>query len=359
MAYQPQPATAGGDFELTPDGVLTIHRDSAWRTRFQERQDIRRVVIMAGVTTIGEDAFYTCANLTSIVISNSVTTIGSLAFWDCTNLTSIVIPNSVTTIEVCAFFECRSLTSVVIPNSVTRIEAGTFAGCTSLTSVVIPNGIGVEAIGDNAFDRCTSLKFIICSEAMREELMQDRARLGLKDVLLTFIPHDWFTGVCAKLSRQHKVADCAIAQLGQNAALNTSFDFTYDCRPNLTPAQILNIKECIRTVYHIAQRLISTDSSALPSAPAKGGGAASGVAPVVPDSNLASLPPLPPLLPIEMWQHIICHALFERDYISGSKMWKTLRGLQTYTETLPYDAIEQLRMPRASGGGAGVDPAPH
>ena len=64
------------------------------------------------VTTIGDEAFYSCDSLTSVTIPNSVTTIGNEAFCSCYSLTSITIPDSVTTIGREAFFNCRSLTSV-------------------------------------------------------------------------------------------------------------------------------------------------------------------------------------------------------------------------------------------------------
>jgi hypothetical protein len=59
----------------------------------------------------------------------TVSSIGNEAFSNCSNLTSITIPNTVTNIGEKAFSGCTGLTSVTIPNSVTSIEGGAFSGC--------------------------------------------------------------------------------------------------------------------------------------------------------------------------------------------------------------------------------------
>ena len=62
--------------------------------------------------TIGDNAFYTCARITSVTIENGLTKIGRSAFDGCTSLTTITIPNSITSIESWAFSDCTSLKAV-------------------------------------------------------------------------------------------------------------------------------------------------------------------------------------------------------------------------------------------------------
>ena len=87
------------------------------------------------VTSIGDDTFAVCDNLTSITIPDSVTSIGNYAFMGCTRLTSITIPDSVTKIGSYAFSNCINLTSITIYEGVTSIGDNAFYDCRSLTTV--------------------------------------------------------------------------------------------------------------------------------------------------------------------------------------------------------------------------------
>ena len=126
---------------------------------FCECSGLTTVTIPTSVTTIGNGAFHSCHGLTSITIPNSVTSIGEFAFTLCDNLTSVEIPNRVTSIMESTFGSCKSLTSVKIPSSVTSIGEGAFSWCSSLTSVTIPNS--VTSIGYQAFSDCSSLTSVI------------------------------------------------------------------------------------------------------------------------------------------------------------------------------------------------------
>ena len=85
------------------------------------------------VTSIGNNAFLRCRNITAVIIPDSVTSIGAGAFAACSGLENILIPNSVTSIGMEAFVQCTSLRSIDIPLSVTVILIDVFVGCDKLT----------------------------------------------------------------------------------------------------------------------------------------------------------------------------------------------------------------------------------
>ena len=101
------------------------------------------------ITSIGEDAFRCCENLTSITIPSTVTSIGDGAFASCYSLSSIAIPSSVTSIGEWAFNGCSSLTSITIPSSVTSIGENAFRFCESLTQIKVDSGNPVYDSRDN------------------------------------------------------------------------------------------------------------------------------------------------------------------------------------------------------------------
>ena len=202
---------------LDSDGMLTISGTGEMTdfdggsSPFDKNESVKKVIINAGVTSIGAYAFSYYKELTSVTIPDSVTSIGNEAFTHCTGLKSIMIPNSITsigdsafnntewfnaqpdgllyvgkvaykykgempnnttvnikagTLEIASFaFEgCSGLISVMIPDSVTTIGQGAFSRCDALTNVTIPDG--VMSIGGEAFNGCTGLTSVTISDSV-------------------------------------------------------------------------------------------------------------------------------------------------------------------------------------------------
>ena len=161
----------GINWTLDADGVLTISGSGAMsdlmpdRTYSSHKDDIKRIIIENGVTTIGYMAFSSFSMLTDVSIGNSVTSINACAFESCSSLPDVHISDSVTSIGIRAFDSCSSLTAVNIPDSVTSIGALAFHSCTSLPSISIPGS--VTTVGQQAFLSCSQLSSATLSEGIQ------------------------------------------------------------------------------------------------------------------------------------------------------------------------------------------------
>lgn len=115
-----------------------------------EKQSLKGVVIPEAVTTIGNNAFQGCKNLTSVTFKGapSTITVGNNAFKDCINLKSINLP-AAKRIGNMAFDSCTSLEKIVIDFGTEEIGDYCFRNCTKLKEVDIPESVTV--IGQGAF----------------------------------------------------------------------------------------------------------------------------------------------------------------------------------------------------------------
>ena len=188
---------------ISGTGEMTNYKSNTtpWYNVF--RQGIKTVVVLEGVTSIGNHAFNACNNLKSVVLPSTILSIGTSAFSGCSSLHGISIPNSVTRIQGGTFNGCKSLRAIHIPDVIISIGESAFANCSSLQSIIIPNN--VDSIGNFAFNYCSSLRSVTFPESLSyvgKWLMQ--MCTSLSEVTLPqnieTIESDFFNG-CSSLRR--------------------------------------------------------------------------------------------------------------------------------------------------------------
>lgn len=119
--------------------------------------EITKVVITQGVTSVEARAFADCPNLKTVVLPEGVEDIEGSAFQNCTSLESIIFPNSLKSIGYSAFDSCVSLTNITLPNNLEIIGVAAFYGCDGLKSITIPSSVTMT---NEAFGGCTGLETI-------------------------------------------------------------------------------------------------------------------------------------------------------------------------------------------------------
>ena len=151
-------------------------------------------------------AFAGCANLKKAIFEKGTTKIASNLFSGCTGIEQINIPETVTEIKSYAFSGCTKLNTVSIPDSVTKIEFRAFGGCIGLANVEIPDS--VTEIESFAFAECSNLSMLVLSKNL--ETMGERAFGNCEKITQIEIPKSldiggaWNAGAfagCANLKK--------------------------------------------------------------------------------------------------------------------------------------------------------------
>ena len=101
-----------GTLTISGNGDMTEYTDTLDIPWKDYREYITNVVIMPGVTSIGNFSFWHCKKLIKVSMPDTMIKIGMEAFGYCTKLADIYIPYSVNSIAVPAFSNCISLTNI-------------------------------------------------------------------------------------------------------------------------------------------------------------------------------------------------------------------------------------------------------
>lgn len=120
--------------------------------------DITKIVISAGITSVGDYAFYRFTNATEVELVDSVKTIGKYTFSNCSSLETVDLSKA-TAIDDYAFRYCSALDSaqvsknttygnsvfansgvddVTIESGIKRLPSNAFANCEDIANVTIP-----------------------------------------------------------------------------------------------------------------------------------------------------------------------------------------------------------------------------
>ena len=148
--------TETGELNISGGSTMTNYSSTTPAPWDAYRSQIKKITIVHGVQSIGNDTFFGCENLTSVSIPSTVTKIGNTAFRDCVNLTEVTIPDSVTSLGHYAFYGCKLLSNVDLGDGVTTIGNHAFRECSALKSIILPKSI--TSIGNSAFAGCSKLE---------------------------------------------------------------------------------------------------------------------------------------------------------------------------------------------------------
>ena len=216
-----------GELEITGKGAMSY---GSWqKLRFK----IKTVTIGNGVTTICNNAFRDCDNITSITIPQSVMNIDYEAFEDCNNLKNVEITNGVTRIGGAAFSACSSLESITIPESVTTIESDSFSNCESLEKVVI-RGTSVN-ISEYAFtDSSKTILYCKSASNVQEYAKQNDMMCILLDGPTAYFAIEYNEIISYKGNETKPTIPWGIKSIGENAFKNNEMIVTLELPASVT-----------------------------------------------------------------------------------------------------------------------------
>jgi len=180
---------------ITGDGPMANYDGSSDDSRapwYEKIQNITRLIVGEGVTTLGDDILYYSyfdsnneyhyfySNLREVKLPDGLTYIGKRAFCESPDLIEVKIPSTVTKIKQSAFSRCTGLKEIELPPQLEEVDYSSFYGCSGLTEITIPSS--VKIIRSGAFEGCTSLESVTLSEGIREIGTEAFKRTNLKSL---------------------------------------------------------------------------------------------------------------------------------------------------------------------------------
>lgn len=115
------------------------------------RDEVKVVMVEAGVTHIGSSAFLDFNNLQGVSMDSSVTSLGTHVFDNCTTLQYVELPTAITFIPEGTFYNCVSLQGAAIPANVTGIGGVAFYNCNQI-QMLMSQPTTPPSLDANVFD---------------------------------------------------------------------------------------------------------------------------------------------------------------------------------------------------------------
>lgn len=138
--------------------------------------DVKKVVILDGITDITSYAFYYGEMLEEVYLSSTVSGVTSECFYECNNLRNIVVDseNYTLSVENSVLFDKNKTTlicypakktdvSYSIPEGITTIGSGAFSSCENLTKITLPNSLA--EFNANCIKNCNALTAVKLKES--------------------------------------------------------------------------------------------------------------------------------------------------------------------------------------------------
>lgn len=141
-----------GELIISGSGEMTDYSASNYAPWIAYMDDVTKIIIEDGVTSVGRKAFYKMHCVTECEIADSVKVIKDYAFQYCTLLETVRFSENTEKIGASAFEQCGSLRIEGLPSGLKRIETKAFYlvdSTKNATNIVLPSSL--EYIGASAF----------------------------------------------------------------------------------------------------------------------------------------------------------------------------------------------------------------
>jgi len=218
------------------------------------------------VTSIGQDAFYQCNNLTDRLVFTSLTDLSNIrCFLECKSITYVDISN-VTTLNSYeyggTFQNCENLETVILSPNLTHLHRAMFAGCKKLKNIDISHitSLKGDSTGVSIFYNCIALESITFNENLTEipssafENCYSLSELTIP-ASVTYIGSDAFKS--CKIMKKATVLATTPPTLGNKNA----FDYADIAYPIYVPAESVEAYKSADKWSYLSSRIFAIQDS--------------------------------------------------------------------------------------------------